>query len=68
MGAPDDDRALQLWFDAFDPAVAVKLTPEAVFVWSNRHNRGRDVVRYGRTTDLQHDLSGALSQLVERLS
>jgi hypothetical protein len=65
----DDERdTLQLWFAAFEPAVDVTVTDEAVFVWSNRPNRSREVVRCGRTKDLQKDLSNGLSQLVERMS
>jgi hypothetical protein len=66
---PDEEReALRLWFDAFDPAVHVELTPDAVCLWSARPNRSSDVVRYSRTHDLQQDLNGALSQLVQQSS
>jgi len=65
----DQERdALRLWFAAFDPAVDVQLTEDAVFVWSTRPRRSSEVVRCGRTTDLHKDLNAGLAQLVERMS
>jgi hypothetical protein len=63
-----EDKALRLWFDAFDPAVEVEVTNEQVIVRSTRrHGRG-SLVRCGRTSDLHQDLSSALAQLVDRMS
>jgi hypothetical protein len=68
MISREERDALQLWLAAFEPAVDVAVTDEAVFVWSNRPNWYREVVRCGRTKDLQQELSSGLSQLVERMS
>jgi hypothetical protein len=68
MISREERDALQLWFAAFEPAVEVTVTDDAVFVWSNRPNRYREVVRCARTKDLQQDLRSGLSQLVERMS
>ena len=68
MISTEERNALRLWFDAYDPAVRVELTTDAVFVWSTRRNRAGEVVRCWRTSDLQQDLNSALSKLVERIS
>jgi hypothetical protein len=67
VSQPEHD-ALRLWFEAFDPAVDVEVTDDAVVVRSRRPNRASEVVRCTRTNDLQQDLSRGLSQLVERMS
>ncbi len=65
----DEERhALELWFAAFDPAVDVQMTDDAVFIRSVRPNRTSEVVRSGRTGDLYQDLNNGLSQLVEQMS
>ena len=64
----NERHALQLWFEAFDPAVDVELTNDAVSVRSLRPNRTNEVVRCRRTTDLYQDLNSGLSKLVERMS
>jgi hypothetical protein len=68
MISDEEHEALRLWFDAFDPAVRVELTPDAVCLRSTRRNRAGDAVYYCRTCDLQQDLSSALSQLVHQSS
>jgi hypothetical protein len=68
MLSKEERIALQLWFAAFDPAVDVQVTNDAVFVWSTRPHRSSEVVRCGRTNDLHQDLNSGLSQLVERMS
>jgi hypothetical protein len=64
----EEQNALRLWFDAFDPAVDVEVTTEHVVVRSTRRSGAGSVVRCGRTSDLHQDLNSALSQLVDRLS
>ena len=68
MISEQERNALRLWFEAYEPAVDVEVTEDAVCVWSVRPRRSRDVVRSGRTRDLYQDLNGALSQLVEQMS
>ena len=68
MTSDAERQALQRWLDAFEPAVAVEVTRDDVLIWSTRHNRGGEIVRCGRTSDLQQDLNSALSRLVERMS
>jgi hypothetical protein len=68
MVSEDEREALRLWFAAFEPAVDVEVTEDAVFVWSSRPNRSREIVRCERTSDLHRDLTSGLSQLVERMS
>jgi len=68
MVTRSDDEALRLWYEAFDPAVAVEVTPDEVVVRSTRPRRERYAVRCRRTTDLQRDLDVALAQLVEQIS
>jgi hypothetical protein len=68
MGQEDEQHALRLWFDAFDPAVDVELTTDEVVVRSTRPRREVNVVKYQRTSDLHMDLDGALARLVDQLS
>jgi hypothetical protein len=68
MVTTDEQHALRLWFDAFDPAVAVELTTDEVVVRSTRPRRERYAVRCQRTSDLHTDLDSALAQLVDQLS
>jgi hypothetical protein len=64
----DDEHALRLWLEAFEPAVDVEVGTHEVVLRSTRHRRADPVVRRPRTTDLQHDLSTALGQLVLQMS
>jgi hypothetical protein len=66
MFTRSDEEAVRLWFEAFDPAVTVEVTPNEVIVRSTR--RRRDAVRCTRPKDLHRDLDGALSRLVEQIS
>ncbi len=68
MVSNDERNALRLWFAAFEPAVDVEVTEDAVFVWSSRPNRSSEIVRCERTSDLHRDLNSGLSQLVDRMS
>jgi Flp pilus assembly protein TadD len=68
MISREERDALRLWYAAFEPAVDVQLTDDAVFVWSSRPRRASEIVRCERTSDLQQDLNSGLSQLVERMS
>jgi hypothetical protein len=64
----EDQHALRLWLEAFDPAVAVELTTDEVVVRSTRPRRERYAVRCLRTSDLHADLDCALARLVDQLS
>ncbi|HEX3087765.1 MAG TPA: hypothetical protein VHQ23_03865 [Ilumatobacteraceae bacterium] len=66
MFTHSDDELLRLWYQAYEPAVAVDVTPDELIVRSTR--RGRYTVRCKRTTDLQRDLDAALAELVEQIS
>ena len=68
MTSEEELQTLRLWFEAFEPAVDVELTKDAVGVRSVRPKRSRYVVRCRRTSDLYQDLNSALSQLVEQMS
>jgi len=68
MVSQPENEALRLWFEAFDPAVDVEVTDDAIVVRSRRPNRSGEMVRCTRTNDLQRDLSRGLAQLVERMS
>ena len=68
MISEGERETLRSWFAAFEPAVDVELTDDAVFVRSSRPHRSGEVVRCGRTNDLHQDLNRGLSQLVERMS
>jgi hypothetical protein len=68
MPTGEDQHALRLWFEAFDPAVAVELTTDEVVVRSTRPRRERYVVRCQRTSNLHADLDSALARLVDQLS
>lgn len=68
MPTTEDEHALRLWFEAFDPAVAVELTTDEVVVRSTRPRRERYSVKCQRTSDLHMDLDSALSRLVDQLS
>jgi hypothetical protein len=68
MVSSEESDALRLWFAAFEPAVGVEVTDDAVFVWSSRPNRSSEIVRCERTRDLHRDLNSGLSQLVDRMS
>jgi hypothetical protein len=63
-----EQRALRLWFEAFDPAVDVELTTDEVIVRSTRPRRDRYAVKCQRTSDLHMDLDSALARLVDQLS
>jgi hypothetical protein len=68
MPTAEEQRALQLWFQAFDPAVSVEITPDELVLRSTRPRRERCAVKCARTPDLQTDLRGALARLVDQLS
>ena len=68
MTTGEEQRALKLWFEAFDPAVAVELTTDEVIVRSTRSRRERYAVKCLRTSDLTADLDNALARLVDQLS
>ena len=68
MPTANEQHALRLWLEAFDPAVEVKLTDYEVEVRSNRPGRERNAVKCRRTSDLHLDLNKALAQLVDQLS
>jgi hypothetical protein len=64
----DDQHALRLWLQAYEPAVDVEVGTDEVVLRSTRHRLADPVVRNPRTTDLQHDLTTALRQLVLQMS
>ena len=68
MPTIEEQHSLRLWFEAFDPAIAVELTIDEVIVRSTRPRRERYAVKCQRTSDLHLDLDRALAQLVDQLS
>jgi hypothetical protein len=68
MPTTEEQHSLRLWFEAFDPAIAVELTTDEVIVRSTRPRRERYAVKCPRTSDLHMDLDSALAQLVDQLS
>jgi hypothetical protein len=68
MTTLEEQHSLRLWFEAFDPAIAVEFTIDDVIVRSTRPRRERYAVKRPRTSDLHTDLDSALAQLVDQLS
>jgi hypothetical protein len=68
MPSTEEDRALQLWFRAYEPAVDVEITADEVRLRSTRPRHANSEVRCRRTADLHQDLTSALRLLVARLS
>jgi hypothetical protein len=68
MPTADEQRALRLWIEAYDPAVEVQLTDGEVEVRSNRRGREQNAVKCRRTSDLHNDLNTALARLVDQIS
>ena len=68
MFTRSDEDAVRLWFEAFEPAVAVEVSPAEVIVRSTRPRRERCTVRCTRSNDLHHDLTSALARLVDQIS
>ena len=64
----NDEHALRLWLQAFEPAVDVDVGTHEVVLRSTRHRIADPIVRHPRTTDLQHDLTSALQELVLQMS